>query len=300
VRIAARRAAQPATVSLWMIGLACLGFAVGAGSAGAQEDAEQGSPISYEQGPLTGAIGDELASIELGASYLFFDAEGTAQLMEMFQNPVSGNELATVMPADDSGWYLVFEFSEIGYVADDEKDDLDADAMLESIRAGTEASNDERRALGWSEFHVIGWAEPPHYDESTNNLSWTIEGESDGHRNLNRIVKLLGRRGAMTTTLVSGLDDMNVATVAANHLLEDFEYLPGNTYAEYVPGTDKLAQYGLTALVVGGAGAALAKSGLLAKMWKPIAAALVALGAGVKRFFSSGRKADHDSEGPIA
>ena len=298
MRSITRRVLRHATAALWTVGFA--GLALAPSGVAAQEEAGSGPQIAHQEGPLTGQIGDGLAEIDLDSSYLFFDAEGTAQLMRLFQNPVSGRELATVMPAGDSGWYLVFEFDEVGYVPDDEKDDLDADAILESIREGTEASNAARRDNGWAEYHIVGWAEPPHYDEGTNNLSWTIEGESDGQRNLNRIVKLLGRRGAMTTTLVSGPEQMNAATVAASELLGDFAYLPGNTYAEYVPGTDKLAQYGLTALVVGGAGAVLAKSGLLAKMWKPIAAVLVALGAGVRRFFSSGRSSDHDSEKPIA
>ena len=60
-----------------------------------------------------------------------------------------------------------------------------------------------------------------------------------------------------------------------------------------------LAMYGLGALVVGGVGAALVKSGLFARFWKPIAVALAALGAGVKRFFFGARSADHDPEKPI-
>jgi hypothetical protein len=44
----------------------------------------------------------------------------------------------------------------------------------------------------------------------------------------------------------------------------------------------------LAALVAGGAGAALVKSGLLAKFWKPIAAVGIAALAGLRRLF--GRK----------
>ena len=36
------------------------------------------------------------------------------------------------------------------------------------------------------------------------------------------------------------------------------------------------------------------------QLWKPIAAALAALGAGVTRLFSGGRKTDHDPGKPIA
>jgi uncharacterized membrane-anchored protein len=221
--------------------------------------------------------------------------------MELNENPVSGNELATIAPIrDDETWFLVFEFDEVGYVSDDEMDSLDADAILTSFREGTEAGNEERRKRGWSTMSIVGWHEAPHYDSRTNNLSWAIIGESEGRRSINRIVKVLGRRGVMSVTLVAAPADLTTAVPHADALLDHYRFLSGNTYAEYLPGTDKLAQYGLTALVVGGAGAALLKSGLLAKLWKPLLAALVAMGVGLKRLFFSGRSAQHDPETPIS
>ena len=50
-------------------------------------------------------------------------------------------------------------------------------------------------------------------------------------------------------------------------LLAGFEFATGNRYAEWVKG-DKVAAYGLTALVAGGVGAAAVKSGALGKLWK--------------------------------
>jgi len=263
--------------------------------------AEEEEPVRlpWQPGPRTAPIGDDLAEIEIGEGYVFLDAEGTRQLMELTQNPVSGTELATIARADDSGWFVVFEFEEIGYVADDDKDDLDADALLVAIREGTEAANEERRKRGWETMTIVGWHEPPHYDEQSNNLSWSIVGRTGSGENVNRIVKVLGRRGAMTATLVAGPDELVAAIPQVDELLTSYRYRPGNGYAEYVPGTDKLAEYGLGALVVGGAGAALVKSGLLARLWKPIAVGLAALAAGVRRFFTSGRSANHDPQRPI-
>ena len=62
----------------------------------------------------------------------------------------------------------------LGYVSDDEKDELDAEAILDSIRQGTEAGNEEREKRGWPTMNIVGWHEEPHYDENTNNLSWAI------------------------------------------------------------------------------------------------------------------------------
>ena len=95
-------------------------------------------------------IGDGLAEIDLSSDFVFLDGDGTRLFMEATQNPVSGSEVATVMPKDpEDGWFLMFEYEAIGYVPDDEKDDLDPEAMLGSIRQGTDAANEERRSRGW-------------------------------------------------------------------------------------------------------------------------------------------------------
>jgi uncharacterized membrane-anchored protein len=241
-----------------------------------------------------------LAEMDLGEDFVYLDVEGTQQLMELTENPLSGKEQATVAPASEGeSWFLVFEFDDVGYVSDDEKDSLDADAMLSSIKEGTEAANEERRSRGWGTLQIVGWQEPPHYDERTHNLSWAVIAESNGGRSVNRIVKLLGRHGVMTATLVADAESLAAAVPRVDALLDNYRFKPGSTYAEFVPGKDKLAQYGLTALVVGGAGAALVKSGLLAKLWKPIAVALVALGAGIKRVIFGGRKVEQSLEGKI-
>lgn len=264
--------------------------------------AEEPQPVSlpWQHDLATAPIGSGLAEIDLGASYVFLDESGTKSFLELNENPVGGSEIATVAPrADEEGWFLIFEFDQIGYVKDDEKDDLDADAMLASIREGNEAGNEERRKRGWSTLEIVGWQEPPHYDARTNNLSWGVTAASEGHQSVNRIVKLLGRRGVMTVTLVASPEELPAAVPRVDALLGGFRFRPGHSYAEFVPSTDKLAEYGLTALVVGGAGAALVKSGLLAKLWKPITIGFVALGAGVKRLFFSGHKVQQGTEGPI-
>lgn len=279
-------------------GIVVLG-ALGLAMAAAAQQGEP-APLQWTRGSGTAPVGSGLAEIDLGQDYVYLDAGETQRFMEMNQNPVTGQELATVAPiSDDEQWFMVFEFDDVGYVSDEEKDALDADALIASIRQGTEVVNQERRKRGWSSMTILGWQEAPHYDSRTNNLSWAIIGESEGHRTVNRIIKLLGRRGVMTVTLVASQDALTAAVPRVDALLEGYRFQSGNTYAEYMPGTDKLAQYGLTALVVGGAGAALVKSGLLAKLWKPLIAVFVAMGAGIKRFFFSGRSAQHDPEQPI-
>ncbi len=244
--------------------------------------------LGWERGPATASIGDDLAELELSEDYVFLGAEDTQRMLELNQNPVSGTELAIVSPAsDEEGWFVVFEFDEIGYVKDDEKDELDADALLASVREGTEAANAERERRGWPQMTIVGWHEKPHYDEETNHLTWSIIGESQGQRSVNRAVKLLGRSGVMTATLVASPEELDAAITDADALLEAYSFRRGHTYAEYVPGTDRLAEIGLTALVVGGAGAALIKSGLLARFWKLFVVGALGLAAGARKLWAS-------------
>jgi len=256
-------------------------------------------PLPWKRGPGSAPIGD-LAEIGLDDSYVYLDDAGTKRFMELNQNPVSGAELATIAPiSDQENWFLVFEFEPIGYVKDDEQDSLDADALLASIREGTQAANEERSKRGWSTLEILGWQEKPHYDARTHNLSWAVTAQSDGRKSVNRIVKLLGRRGVMTVTLVSPVETLNATIPVVDTMLDGYHFKSGHTYGEFVPGTDKLAEYGLTALIVGGAGAALVKSGLLAKLWKPIVVGAMALGASAKRLLFGGRKVAKNLEGPI-
>jgi uncharacterized membrane-anchored protein len=256
------------------------------------QEANAPAPLQWRQGPETFPISGSLAEIELSDGYVFLDGAESQRLMELTQNPVSGGEVATVSAAtNDSNWFLVFEWDEMGYVADDDRDSLDADALLADIQAATDRANEERRERGFGEFRVVGWHDEPRYDEQTHNLTWAIKGQDEqGTVTINRMTKLLGRRGVMTVTLVAGPDELAAAEAETGSMLSGaFRFQPGSKYAEYVPGQDRLAEVGLAALVVGGGAALLAKSGLLARFWKLIVFGLVAAGAGAKRLFFGGR-----------
>ncbi len=264
--------------------LAVLLSAAAQGTAAAQQ-------LDWKRGPGTFEIGEHLAQVELTEEYVFLDRDGTRQLMELMENPLSGAEVATIAHVSDSShWILIFEYDAIGYVEDEERNSLDANAILASIRKGTERGNKARRRKGWAPLDVVGWHRPPHYDTETHNLTWAIIGLSDGDTTINQIVKLLGRRGVMTATLVSDTDELTDASAHVNRLLTAHSFLPGNRYAEFVRGKDDIAKVGLTALVVGGAGAALVKSGLLVRLWKVLVAGVVAALAGVRRLFRGGAK----------
>ena len=243
-----------------------------------QEEPTVLDKVKWQAGPGSGQLGN-IADVKIPEGYIFADGDDTRLLMEAMQNIVTNQELGFLAP-DTLQWFLVFEFDEIGYVKDDEKDSLDADAMLKSIMAANEAGNKEREKRGWTLFHVTGWQQPPQYNPNTQNLEWAIKGESGGETIVNYNTRLLGRNGVMEVTLVADPQLLPEVMPLYQNLIAGFSYQSGHKYAEFRKG-DKIAKYGLTALVVGGATAVAAKSGLLKYLWK----GLIIVGVAVAGFF---------------
>ena len=231
--------------------------------------------IAWKAGPGTADVGKDLAQVEIGKEYLFANAEDAKRLMEYFGNPPSNKEVGLVMPASDNAtWFILFEYFNVGYVKDDEKDKIDADAILKNITEGTEQANKARAEKGMPTIKILGWHEKPHYDPGSHNLVWAVLAEGSGGRNVNYTVKLLGREGYVSAIFVGDPESLAAAKPEVDALISKFSYKKGRSYAEFVKG-DKVAQYGLTALIAGGVGAAAIKMGLfgwlgtfLAKMWK--------------------------------
>lgn len=262
--------------------------------------------IDWKPGPTTADLGDNLAQIEVPEGYLFADADNTRKLMALYGNPPSDQEVGLITPAaEDESWFLVFEYDDSGYVKDDEKDKIDAQAILDSIREGTEQSNEQRKEMGAGAIHVTGWFQEPRYDTKTNNLVWAIEARGDDptHKVVNYDVRLLGRRGFISATLVTDPAALAGDLPKVNALLEGFSYKSGNRYAEFVQG-DKVAEYGLAALVAGGAGAAALKLGLFAKLgkmlakgWKLVVVGVAALASVLKKVLG-GKKDETAAQSP--
>ncbi|MFO0263216.1 MAG: DUF2167 domain-containing protein, partial [Planctomycetota bacterium] len=155
--------------------------------------------------------------------------------------------------------------------------------------------NAERRRLGLEELQNMSWSKPPFYDPVTNNLNWGLQLQFPSGSSVNYDIRLLGRYGVMKATLLDSPETYAQSVQTVNYLLGGFEFVNGQKYAEWKAG-DKVAAYGLTGLVAGGAAVAAAKMGLLAKLGaliakggKGIIVILAAIGFGLlsflKRFF---------------
>jgi uncharacterized membrane-anchored protein len=228
-------------------------------------------------------------------NYLFLDIADTSKYLELNQNIPSGEEV--MVAPKGLQWAAYLSFSEEGYVKDDEK--IDAVELLKAMQEGDKAQNEARKRRGWPSLHVVGWAVPPAYNSSNKRLEWATVLEVEGRRNVNFSTKVLGRRGHTSVILASGVDELSAARPELEAVLAGYSFNSGESYAEWVPG-DKVAEYGLAALVLGGAAAIATKKGLwavlagfLATGWKFLLAGGIAVAAGARRFL--GKKSRDDA-----
>jgi uncharacterized membrane-anchored protein len=257
---------------------------------------------------MTAKLGT-VAKIKVPAGYLFADSEGARTALERSQNIPSGDELGIIVPAsEDESWWVLFEFNDTGFIKDDEKSSLDAAKLLDSIQKNTEEANEEREKKGWKPFHVMGWYTQPYYDAKTNNLTWAINGAEDKgiHPSVNYSIRILGRRGTMNVDVILGPTEMGAVEPKFKALMTGFSFTTGNRYADFVEG-DKVAEYGLTALIAGGATAVAIKTGLFARFWKLLVVLFIAImGAirrlwdSIKRFFSGDSRTSRKRKGPYS
>ncbi|TLY88043.1 MAG: DUF2167 domain-containing protein, partial [Gammaproteobacteria bacterium] len=196
------------------------------------------------------------ATLSLPEGYVYLDAANTTKFEELNENLSSGKEVMIAPKSLTWTAYLIFE--DEGYVKDNEK--IDADAILKTLKQSAEAANADRRRRGWEELHVVGWTIPPAYNGNTKRLEWATLLRAQGGEATNFLTKILGRKGYTTVVLVTRPDNTTAAVADVDSVLRAYRFNGGDTYADWRPG-DKVAEYGLTGLIVGGAVAAAVKTG---------------------------------------
>jgi uncharacterized membrane-anchored protein len=235
--------------------------------------------LAWQRGPTEGRLGTT-ATVKVREGQAFLDGPNTRRFLELNQNPPRDNHYTLV--GGDEAWFAVFFFEASGYVKDDEK--LDPDALLKSMKDTDQASNDERKRLGMPPLHTDGWHVAPHYDLNTRRLEWATRLRTDdGQQTVNYTIRILGRRGVMRATLVSSPQTLDRDIKDFKTVLTGYDFVAGERYAEWVAG-DRVAEYGLAALVLGGAAAVATKTGFGKAIGKFLIVGVVAAGGAILAF----------------
>jgi uncharacterized membrane-anchored protein len=282
---------------------AALALTLASATIAAQDSAsleEFESKLEYQTGSVQ--LSGGMATITLPESFRYLGERDSRKVLQAWGNPpeAGAGVLGMLVPSDisplsEEGWAIVITYDDDGYVNDDDARTLDFDKMLSDMQEQTSETNEIREKEGFEPITLVGWAEPPHYDATAKKLYWAKElkfGSSPDHT-LNYSIRILGRRGVLVLNAVSSIDQLAVVKERTPDVLAAVEFNEGHRYADYLPGTDKAAAYGIGGLILGGAAA---KAGFFKMIWlallaskKLVFAGIVAVGVGLKKFLS-GRK----------
>lgn len=244
-------------------------------------------------------LGNDLAELQLGEDFGFLNGENTKKYEVNNGFKPSDNEIGLVVPVDESQrWEIYFEYRDSGHIKDDEKADIDADALLESYIKGTEQMNEELAPE--NQLFVDGWDVKPFYDSAQHSLSWSLLAHDNANEKLiNYNMRILTREGYIAAILVSDPEHLaEDRKILTEQILPKLTIKQGKRYEDFNETTDKLAEYGLTGLILGGAGLAVAKkAGLIAvlivlikKFWIVVIVAIGALWNFIRKKIGKGKK----------
>lgn len=252
-------------------------LAVGMGAIAQEQDENAGrkqaealvASLKFRDGEV--AVPGADARFRLDQNFRYLEAADARKVLEqLWGNPPDESVLGLVVPRgrgvlDDNGWAVVVTYSDEGYVSDEDAAKIDYDDLLQEMKDGTKEENAARKQAGYGGIELNGWAEPPHYDAGAKKLYWakdlTFEG-SEG-RTLNYDIRVLGRRGFVSLNAVAGMEQLKDVQAGMQQLLPQVEFDQSARYADYDAKTDKVAAYGIAALIGGGLAA---KAGLFAKL----------------------------------
>lgn len=247
--------------------------------------------FTYQHGEIV--LEDGIGTLAVPAGFRYLDAKQAGYVIhDLWGNPHGEGTLGMIVPenigiTDERSWAFIITYEEMGYVKDDDADEIDYDALLKEMQSDAAAANKERASAGYESIAIIGWAAKPYYDREKKVLHWAKEikfGEEES-TTLNYNIRILGRKGVLVLNAVSSMMELPDVQKNIDPVLASFSFGDGNKYADFNPGLDEVAAWTIGGLV---AGKVLAKVGILAlllKNLKLIALAIGGLGTGAWKWY---------------
>jgi uncharacterized membrane-anchored protein len=247
--------------------------------------------LQYQHGQIT--LDNGVGVLNVPAGFRYLDPKQSEYVIrDLWGNPSGDGTLGMIVPedigiTDARSWAFIVTYDEMGYVKDDDADDINYDELLEEMQTDTQASNEARVKEGYESITLVGWAAKPYYDKEKKVLHWAKElkfGESE-ESTLNYNVRILGRKGVVVLNAVASMTELPDVQKNIEPVLASFNYADGNKYADFNPDIDEVAAWTIGGLV---AGKVLAKAGILAillKYIKVIGIGLVAAATAAWKWF---------------
>ena len=255
--------------------------------------------LHLQRGKIT--LPGGIATLDLPANFRYLsptDAERV--LVDAWGNPPGMVSLGMIVPAKTSvlerdSWGVIVTYEKEGHIKDDDADSIKYDELLKDMHASVLENNAERKKQGYPGIHLMGWAEKPSYAKDTHKLYWAKDLMVDGgEHSLNYNVRVLGREGVLNLNAIASMQQIEAIKKEMQQVTAFTEFTEGNRYTDFDSKTDKVAEYGLAALVAGGVASKLGLFGkllaLLLAFKKVLLLAVVGGGAAIVKFFTGKRK----------
>lgn len=254
--------------------------------------------LIYKTGIIELESGNATLKVPDGFRYLD-KTQSIYVLTDLWGNPADSSILGMLVPEnrgvlETNSWVFTISFDEIGYVKDDDADDIDYDDLLTEQQKEFKEVNPERIKLGYQPIEFIGWASSPYYDKNKKILHWAKELKfgQDSFNTLNYNLRVLGRKGIFMLNAVASMSELPEVKSNIDKVIGSVEFKDGHKYSDFLPDVDNVAAWTIGGLV---AGKILTKVGffvLLAKFWKLIALAIAGAGGGIWKYFKGRKKND--------
>ena len=226
--------------------------------------------LHYQSGHV--GLPNNKAELDLPKDYVYLSPEDARKVIEeVWGNPPgSGDDvLGMILPSAGhlgaDSWGAVLTYKADGHVSDKDANDINYDDLLKELKKSSEEANASREKAGYGSMRLVGWAVPPRYDSAVHTLHWAKEFRvSDGPDALNYDVRVLGREGVLSLIVVASKSQLDSLQGAINDLPKIARFTSGNRYDDFNKATDRVAEYGIAALVAGGTAVAVLKAGKLA------------------------------------
>jgi uncharacterized membrane-anchored protein len=267
-----------------------------------REEAEAlAATLRFQRGEVV--LKDGLATLKVPDGVEFLNGrDAQTVLVKLWGNPPMAEPLGLLMPVNTGplspdSWAVIITYEEEGYVKDKDAEKIDYSDLLKQMQKDTRAANQEREKQGYPAIDLVGWAAPPRYDKAVHKLFWAKQlkfGGTDDTLNYN--IRILGRRGVLVLNAVAAMAQLPEIERNAPTILAAIDFNPGNRYADFSEASgDKVASYGIAALVAGGVAA---KLGLFKGLWilllgakKFVIIGVVALTAFLRKMFGKNKPA---------
>ena len=238
--------------------------------------------LPHVTGPKLVDLGNSV-EIDLPAGFVLYEKTVAQDLIRKGGGSVEGVMGAVLKPGTE--WSVVLYYNDIGYVTDDDADQLDASELLDQYKQGTIEQNKTRKSMGIPELFIDGWSEKPAYSKPSHHLTWGLDGHDSDGKVINFITRILGRNGYISFDLIASPDIVVQSKQEAAPVLAGTRFKAGARYEDH-KSEDKSSGLGLRTLIIGGAGVAVAsKAGFFLKLLIALKKGVILIFAGIAGFF---------------